>query len=107
MSGIEDVNFSLRYIAAICFWLRGVEGQVVLAPQSTAMRQTCKHRDQWSKLKWRIMQHLCGGRLPGYGVRSISHCQDNAELRVAAHHAGVSLGRFFERIGFNYGTYAG
>ena len=25
MSGIEDVNFSLRYIAAICFRLRRVE----------------------------------------------------------------------------------
>ena len=70
------------------------------------MRPTCKHRDQWSELKRRITQQLCGGRLPGYGVRS-SHCQDNAELRVAAHHAGVSLGRFFERIGFNHGTHAG
>ena len=36
-----------------------------------------------------------------------SHRQDDAELRVAAHHSRVSLGRFFERIGFNHGTHAG
>ena len=36
-----------------------------------------------------------------------SHRQNNSELRLAAHHARVSLGRFFERIGFNHGTHAG
>ena len=36
-----------------------------------------------------------------------SHRQNDAELCLAAHHARVSLGRFFERIGFNHGTHAG
>ena len=36
-----------------------------------------------------------------------SHRQNDAELCIAAHHARVSLGRFFERIGFNHGTHAG
>jgi hypothetical protein len=35
------------------------------------------------------------------------HGQDDAEFRLAAHHARVSLGRFFQRIGFNHGAHAG
>jgi len=35
------------------------------------------------------------------------HCQDDAELCIAAHHAGVGLGRLFERIGFNHCADAG
>jgi len=38
---------------------------------------------------------------------SNSHCQDDAELCLAAHHPRVSLGRFLERIGFNHGAHAG
>jgi len=36
-----------------------------------------------------------------------SHRQNDAELCLATHHARVSLGRFFERIGFNHGPHAG
>jgi len=36
-----------------------------------------------------------------------SHSQDDAELGLAAHHSGVSLGRFFERIRLNHGPDAG
>ena len=36
-----------------------------------------------------------------------SHCQDDAELCLAAQHACVSLCRLFERIGFNHGTHSG
>src|SRR5215472_2587709 len=39
--------------------------------------------------------------------RLVSHRQDNTELRLATHHASVSLRRFFERIGFEHGTHAG
>jgi hypothetical protein len=39
--------------------------------------------------------------------RPTSHRQNDAELCIAAHHARVGLGRFFERIGFNHGTHAG
>src|ERR1035437_8923144 len=36
-----------------------------------------------------------------------SHRQNDAELCVAAQHSRISLGRSFERIGFNHGTHAG
>ena len=36
-----------------------------------------------------------------------SHCEDDAELCLAAHHASVSFGRSFEWVGFNHGTHAG
>ena len=36
-----------------------------------------------------------------------SHRQNDAELRFAAQHARVRLGRSFERIGFNHRTDAG
>jgi len=36
-----------------------------------------------------------------------SHRQNDAELRVTAQHARVSLARFFERKCFNHGTHAG
>jgi len=35
------------------------------------------------------------------------HRQHDAELRFAAHHARIGLGRFFERICFNHGAHAG
>jgi len=35
-----------------------------------------------------------------------SHRDYHAELCVTAHHAGISLGRLFERIGFNHGPHA-
>src|SRR5215467_14615683 len=44
------------------------------------------------------------GRL---GSWQTSHRQNYAELCVAAHHACVSLARFFERICFNHGTHPG
>src|SRR5260221_7462548 len=34
-----------------------------------------------------------------------SHHQHNAKLCVAAHHAGICCGSFFERIGFNHCAY--
>lgn len=43
-------------------------------------------------------------RRPGSNLTSASHRQNDAELCVAAHHPRVSLSRFFERIGFNYGA---
>ena len=33
--------------------------------------------------------------------------EDDADLGVAAHHSRVGFGRFFERICFNHGAYAG
>ena len=42
-----------------------------------------------------------------YAAAPTSHRQNDAELRLAAHHSRVSLGRFFERIGFDHGTHAG
>ena len=36
-----------------------------------------------------------------------SHGQHDAELCVPAQHTGVSLSRFFERIGFNHRTHSG
>jgi hypothetical protein len=38
--------------------------------------------------------------------RRPSHRQNDTELCLAAEHARVSLGRFFQRIGFNHGTHA-
>jgi hypothetical protein len=37
--------------------------------------------------------------------RSISHRENDAELRLAAHHPRVAFRRFFERISFNHGTH--
>ncbi len=48
-----------------------------------------------------------GKLFSGLRCWSTSHRQNDAELRLAAHHARVSLGRFFERICFNHGTHAG
>ena len=46
--------------------------------------------------------------MPSFHSRlSTSHRQNDAELCVAAHHAGVCLRRFFERIGFNHRAHAG
>src|SRR6478672_12971098 len=38
---------------------------------------------------------------------AILHRQDNAELRVAAHHSGVGLAGFLDRIGFDHRAHAG
>jgi len=35
-----------------------------------------------------------------------SHCQNDAELCIAAHHSRISLCCFFERLCFNHGTHA-
>src|SRR5580704_18523192 len=35
-----------------------------------------------------------------------SHCQNDAELCLAVHHARVSLARFFQWISFDHGTHA-
>ena len=53
------------------------------------------------------MQHLCRGRLRCYGVTSISHRQDDTELRVAAHHARVGFGGLLQGIGFDHRPHAG
>src|SRR5207247_11075469 len=37
---------------------------------------------------------------------SPSHCQNDAELRLAAQHSFVSFSRFFERIRLNHRTHA-
>src|SRR5215472_13475312 len=57
---------------------------------------------------------ICGSdwRLAPKGFRrsfagKTSHCQNDTELRLAAKHALVCLGGFFERTGFNHGTHAG
>src|SRR5262245_28988378 len=36
-----------------------------------------------------------------------SHCQNNTELCIAAHHSSVSFSRLFEWIGFDHRTHAG
>jgi hypothetical protein len=38
--------------------------------------------------------------------RSISHRENDAELRLAAHHPRVAFRRFFERISFNHGAHS-
>jgi len=38
MTGIEDVDFSLRHVAAISLRFRKLEGQVVFAPEGKCLR---------------------------------------------------------------------
>src|SRR5689334_625724 len=38
---------------------------------------------------------------------AILHRQDNAELRVAAHHSRVGLAGFLDRVGFDHRAHAG
>src|SRR4029077_10667695 len=40
--------------------------------------------------------------LSGWHCKPTSHRQNDAELCVAAHHARVTRGRFFERVGFDH-----
>jgi hypothetical protein len=65
---------------------------------------TAEHGGTWLPAK-------SGGKPPHSkgkrDARSSSHRQDDAELGVAAEHAGVSLGRFFERISFDHRAHAG
>ncbi len=62
----------------------------------------------WSRYFVEFAQiHDCASELlRGLSFWPTSHCQNDAELCVAAHHSRVSLGGFFERIGFNHGTHA-
>ena len=49
---------------------------------------------------------VIGSAARPFGIRQ-SHGQNDAELRLAAQHSGVSVARLFKRIGFDHGTYAG
>ena len=48
-----------------------------------------------------------GGLSSGLRCRPTSHRQNDAELRVAADHARVAFGRFFEWICFDHGAHSG
>src|SRR5437870_2052771 len=43
MSGIENVNFGLRYVLAIAFRLAGIEREIVLAPDDENLRLRLLH----------------------------------------------------------------
>ena len=55
----------------------------------------------------RVNKVMAVGELfSGLRCWSTSHRQNDAELCIAAHHARVSLGRFFERVRLDHGTHA-
>jgi len=47
------------------------------------------------------------GSVPAARSRSHSRGQHDAKFCLAAHHACISLGRFFQGIGFDHGTHSG
>jgi hypothetical protein len=88
-----------------------------MAKIADAMQETCKHRIQRGNVKRRIgLAPLLRARrrvlalfldcVDGLHRRPTLHCENDAELCLAAHHARERLGRLFERIGFNHGPHA-
>src|SRR5262249_35053654 len=60
-----------------------------------------------SRLTSALTSALTSGELlSGLRCQPTLHRQHNAELRVAAQHARVSLASFFERVGFDHGAHA-
>src|SRR5215472_1267366 len=53
-----------------------------------------------------VIGSVANGNHPTRARIRQSHGQNDAELRLAAHHSGVSVARLFKRIGFDHGTYA-